>query len=139
MRKISRSGARVAAAATAVGGFAVVGTVLATMAGAAPAGAGALDAQPAPTPTVSVTATQTATPIATPTVTGTPTGMPRTAYGFITRDNANDVTFNQLSASTTRARSRATSVPARPATRTRATSCSRPTGQRRDRSADRPG
>ena len=78
MRKISRTRARLAAAATAVGGLGIVGTALATMAGAAPASAG----------TLAGTLATTATPatIATPTA----------GYRFTTLDNANDVTFNQL-------------------------------------------
>ena len=93
MRKISRTRARLAAAATAVGGFAIVGTALATMASAVPASAGTLTATATPTvittPIATPTATSTATPIATSTGTAT-------AYRFSTLDNANDVTFNQL-------------------------------------------
>ena len=80
MRKISRTRARLTATAAAVGGFAIVGTTLATMAGATPASAGTLAA--------TATATVTATPIATPT--------PIAGYRFTTLDNAKDVTFNQL-------------------------------------------
>jgi hypothetical protein len=69
MRKISSMRARIAATATAVGGFAVVATALATMASAAPA----------------------STAVAS---TATPTGA--AAYGFRTLDNAKDLTFNQL-------------------------------------------
>ena len=76
MRKISSTRARLTAAAAAVGGFAIVGTALATMAGAAPASAGTL------------AATATATVTATPTAIG--------GYRFTTLDNAKDVTFNQL-------------------------------------------
>jgi len=68
MRKISRTRGRLTAAATVVGGFAIVGAALATMASAAPASAG--------TPTATTTRTA--------------------AYRFITLDNAKDVTFNQL-------------------------------------------
>ena len=68
MRKISRTRARLAAAATAVGGLAVVGTALATMASAAPTSADALSTTRAAT----------------------------IGYGFSTLDNANDPTFNQL-------------------------------------------
>jgi len=74
MRKISTR-ARLTAAATAVGGFAIVGAALATMASAAPAGAGPL----------ATTAARTVA--ATPTIVG---------YRFKTLDNADDVTFNQL-------------------------------------------
>ena len=72
MRKISRTRARLTTAAAVVGGFAIVGTALATMAGAAPASAG----------TLAATATATPTAIA--------------GYRFSTLDNVKDVTFNQL-------------------------------------------
>jgi hypothetical protein len=75
MRKISTR-ARLAAAATAIGGFAIVGTALATMANAAPA------------------STDAFTATAVPTVTATPTAM--AGYRFSILDNAHDVTFNQL-------------------------------------------
>jgi hypothetical protein len=75
MRKISTK-ARLTAAATAVGGFAIVAAAVATMASAAPASAGALAA----------TAIRT--------VTATPTMI--AGYRFKTLDNADDVTFNQL-------------------------------------------
>jgi hypothetical protein len=99
MRKISRTRAGLAAA-TAIGGIAIVGAALATMSGAGPASAEALAGGAAPTltaspvPTVSATATTTATPIATPIA--TPTATPMTGYRFKILDNANDPTFNQL-------------------------------------------
>jgi CHRD domain len=86
MRNIRNSKSLITATAVAVGGFAIVGTTLATMASAAPA----------------VTApTATATPTAIGTSTATPTAMPTSAagqlaYRFSTLDNAADVTFNQL-------------------------------------------
>jgi hypothetical protein len=79
MRKISRTRARLAAA-TAVGGFAIVAAALATMASAAPASAGTLTATAMPTVTATPTATLTAI----------------ADYRFGTLDNAKDVTFNQL-------------------------------------------
>ena len=75
MRKISTR-ARLTAVGTAVGGFAIVGAALATMASAAPATAGTLTAK------------------AMPTVTAKPTMI--AGYRFKTIDNADDVTFNQL-------------------------------------------
>jgi hypothetical protein len=82
MRKISRTRARLTVAAATVGGFAIVGTALATMASAVPASAGTHPATP------TATATATATPTATPTAIA--------GYRFRTLDNADDVTFNQL-------------------------------------------
>ena len=79
MRKISRTRARLTAAATAVGGIAIVATTLATMASAAPASAGTHGAG------------MNSAGMNSAGMNSAPAG-----YRFTTLDNANDPTFNQL-------------------------------------------
>ncbi len=88
MRNIRNSKSLIAVTAMAVGGFAIAGAALATMAGSAPA-------QAAMTPTA--TATPTAIGTSTTTTIALQTQMAgQRAYRFSTIDNAADVTFNQL-------------------------------------------
>jgi len=114
MSNANRKGLRIAAAAVAIGGFAVVGSSLA-MGATRPApdafttsDTPTVTATPAAsvTPAVTATPTVTATPINAPTpiMSPTPTPTPTTAmpvtqpgsYMFTTLDNQNDPTFNQL-------------------------------------------
>jgi probable HAF family extracellular repeat protein len=93
MSNANRTRLRITAAAVAVGGFAIAGSAIAVSANAAP-----VTPAPTPTPTVTVTPTVTPTPIVSATATPiptTPTGG-ASGYGFVTLDNANDFTFNQL-------------------------------------------
>ena len=89
MRKISRTKARLTAAATAVGGIAIVATTLATISSAAPASAGThsggmdsagVDSAGMNSAGMNIAGMNSAT----------------AGYSFTTLDNANDVTFNQL-------------------------------------------
>jgi hypothetical protein len=109
MSNANRKGLKIAAAAVAIGGIAVVGTSLAM--GAASAVPDAFTTSTTPTvtataiasgtPTVTATATNAPTPVMSSTPTPTPVAPVAPLadpgnYQFTTLDNQNDVTFNQL-------------------------------------------